>query len=113
MGIPQIQQALAEFTDTRIMTALDNSSPVRWIIGGVSTVAISRLDNILKTYGPLLRSLGVLDDTGNLILTVVEQFVNSAFDKQPTVRMPLLGIPFTFNKEDGTALIDCLKKYGG
>ena len=113
MGIQQTQQAVAEFVDTRIMTALDKSSPVRWMIGGASTLAISRLDNILKTYAPILKSLGVLDETGNLILTVVERFVSSAFEKQSSVTMPILGIPFTFNADDGRALIDCLKRYGG
>lgn len=113
IGIPKVQQALAEWTDTRVMTALDSTSPMRWILGGVSTIALARIDNLIKTYGPILKSLGVLDETGNLVLEVVTQFVNSAFQRQSVVRMPILGVPFNFNVDDGTALIECLKRYGG
>ena len=113
MSIQNVQQALAEWMDQRVMTALDSSSPIRWIIGGASTVGLARLDSVIKVYSPLLKSIGILDETGHLILDVFETFVRSAFEKQSIVRMPILGVPFAFNEEDGTALIACLKKYGG
>lgn len=108
----KVQMALADFLDQRVLTALDQTSPYRWILGGASTIALSRVENLIKTYSPLLKSLGVLDETGNIILNVVETFVTSAFQKQSSVKLPILGIPFTFTKDDGEALITLLKQYG-
>lgn len=111
--LSKVQSALAEWMDNRVMSALDTTSPARWMLGGVSSLALANLQNVIRTYAPLLKSLGVLDETGNLVLTVVEAFVNNAFQKQGIVKMPLLGIPFTFNADDGQALIECLKRHGG
>lgn len=108
----RVQLALADFLDQRVLTALDSSSPYRWILGGASTLALSKIQNLLNTYSPMLKSLGILDDTGNLVLEVVETFINSAFQKQANVKLPILGIPFNFNKEDGDILISLLKQYG-
>lgn len=108
----RLQLALADFIDQRVITALDTGSPYRWLFGGASTIALSQVQNLIKHYTPILKTLGIIDDKGKIILEVVETFLNSAFEKQSNLRFPILGIPFNFNKEDGDALISLLKQYG-
>lgn len=109
-----VQLAMADFIDNRIMSAVgDNNTALKWIIGGVSTVGLARMKDIVQHYRPLLHSLGFIDDDGNFLIQVIEQFINAAFQKQETLRMPLLGVPFRFDRSDGQYLIEALKRHGG
>ena len=112
MNMDKVPLALADFLDQRVMTALDSNSPYRWIIGGASTLVLSRFQEIVKTYTPILRALGLLDENGRLMIEIVERFITSAFDKQPNMRLPIMGVPFNFNKDDGQVLIELLKQRG-
>lgn len=113
MDMNKVPLALADFLDQRVLTALDSNSPHRWIIGGVSTIALTRFDSLIKTYMPILKGFGLVDETGCLVVDVVETFIRSAFDKQPNVRFPIMGIPFNFNREDGEAFLQILRQRGG
>lgn len=113
MDMSQVPQALADFLDQRVLTALPDASPYRWIIGGASTIVLAKFSNLVKAYAPLLKTLGILDANGLLVIEMVEQFLNSAFEKQQTLRLPLIGVPFKFDKSDGQYLIEALKRHGG
>lgn len=113
MDMGRVPSALADFLDQRVLTALDANSPYRWLIGGASAIALSRFDTLIKSYMPILKGMGLIDEAGNLVIDVVETFIQSAFDKQPNVKFPIVGIPFNFNREDGDALIQILKQRGG
>lgn len=113
MDMSKVPAALADFLDQRVLTALPDGSPYKWVIGGASTIALSNFSNLVKNYAPLLKTLGILDSNGFLIVEMVEQFLNSAFEKQQVLKLPLLGIPFNFNSEDGKYLVEALKRHGG
>ena len=109
-----VQLALADFVDNKVLPAIsDDNSAVRWMIGGVSTVGLARMKDLIHTYRPLLLAMRFLDADGNFVLDVIERFLNSAFDRQETLRIPLLGVPFRFDRTDGSYLIEALKRYGG
>ena len=114
IGQSGVRSALAEFIDQRIMPANPaDKSWLKWAIGGASTVALARLDKIVDGHFPLLTSIGLVDESKNLNIEATETFVKSAFDKQETVSMPVMGVKITLDKQDGDALIALLKQYGG
>lgn len=109
-----VQAALADFVDQRVLAAIGNdNSLLKWAIGGASTVTLARFDKIVEGYLPLLAGLGLVDESKNLNIEATETFVKNAFDKQATVSLPVMGVPITFDKQDGDALIALLRKYGG
>ncbi len=109
-----VQMALADFVDNRVLPAIsEDNSAIRWMIGGVSTVGLARMKDLIHTYRPLLSAMGFIDVDGNFVLDVIERFLNSAFDKQASLRMPLLGVPFKFDRSDGNYLVEALRRYGG
>ena len=108
-----VQAALADFVDQRVLAAIGNdNSLLKWAIGGASTVTLARFDKIVEGYLPLA-GLGLVVESKNLNIEATETFVKNAFDKQATVSLPVMGVPITFDKQDGDALIALLKKYGG
>ena len=114
IGISGVQTALAEFIDQRIMTAIgDDKSMIKWLIGGASTLFLGNIDKTISHYAPMLKSIGIMDESGNMDIDKAETFVNSAFAKQQTVRVPIMGVPITFDLSDGDALIAILKKEAG
>ena len=114
IGISGVQVALAEFIDQRILPAISNdNSALKWLIGGASTLFLGNIDKAASHYAPMLKSIGIMDESGNLDIDKAETFVNSAFAKQQTVRVPMMGVPITFDKSDGDALIAILKKQAG
>ena len=110
MDMSKVPMALADFLDNRVLTALPDNSPYRWVLGGASTIVLTRFSNLVQTYMPMLKALGVLDETGGLVIEMVEKFLTSAFEKQQTLRVPLLGVPFNFDKSDGQYLIEALRR---
>ena len=52
-----------------------------------------------------------MDQSKNLNTDAVKLFINSAFEKQPTVKINLMGVPFKFDVEDGKALIEIMARY--
>ena len=114
LGTSGVQSALADFIDQRIMTAIGDDNPLmKWLIGGASTPLLTRFDKIVSNYAPILKSIGVIDENGNLDIETVEKFLNSAFSKQDSVQVPFMGVPITFDKSDGDALIAILKRQAG
>ncbi|MCZ4065745.1 hypothetical protein NB636_07865 [Oxalobacter aliiformigenes] len=114
IGMSSVQAALADFIDQRVLSAIgDDNSLLKWAIGGASTVALARFDKMVAGYIPMLTGLGLMDESKNLNIEATEAFVKSAFEKQATVSLPVMGVPITFDKQDGDALVTLLKKYGG
>ena len=108
-----VQMALADFIDQRVMPAISSdNSAYRWLIGGASTLFLSRFGSMYEQYKPVLVSFGLLDDSGNIKVEDATKFIYSAFEKQREVKMPLLGLPFTFDKTDGDVFIQILKSKG-
>ncbi|MCM1512593.1 MAG: hypothetical protein NC112_05740 [Oxalobacter formigenes] len=116
IGLSNVPGALADFMDQRVLSGMkENSALMKWALGGVSSVALSRVDKILEKYTPILKPLGVMDEEGNLNIDTAAAFLESAFEKQPEleIQIPVIGGSITFDREDGEALISLLKRYGG
>lgn len=114
IGTSGVQTALAEFVDQRVMPAIgDDNSLVKWLIGGASTLLLTQFDRMIANYAPVLKSIGIMDESGNLDIDKAETFVNSAFGKQDKVRVPFMGVPITFDKSDGDALIRIFREQAG
>ena len=86
---------------------------VKWLIGGASTLLLTQFDRMIANYAPVLKSIGIMDESGNLDIDKAETFVNSAFGKQDKVRVPFMGVPITFDKSDGDALIRIFREQAG
>lgn len=109
-----VQLALADFIDNRVLPAInEDNSALKWMIGGVSAVGLARLNEVVRHYRPLLNTLGFIDEQGNFMIDAIEMFLNASFQKQEILRMPLLGVPFRFDRTDGQYLIEALKRHGG
>lgn len=103
---------LANFLDERMMPALgDDNSFLKWTLAGSSALVLTRLDSIADKYTPILQEFGLMDQSKNLNTDAVKLFINSAFEKQPTVKINLMGVPFKFDVEDGKALIEIMARY--
>lgn len=113
IDIKGVQNALADFIDKRMLTALDKqTASTRWILGGASALFLSRLDKLAEAFTPLFTQMGVVDEDGHYDIDAVEMFLESAFEKQNPVTMPVLGVNFSFDKDDGDALIAMMKERG-
>ena len=111
IGIPAVKESLAEFIDQRVLTAISGDQQMlKWVIGGASALYLTRLDTVVESYAPMLKSLGVMDESGNIDVDAAELFINSAFSKQESVRFPVIGVPITFDKSDGDALLQMMKR---
>ena len=108
-----VKRALTDFVDNKILTAVGENTALKWAIGGVSTIGLARLEEIVQQYRPLMTAMGFIDEAGNFKLQAIEQFLNASFQKQESFSMPLLGVPFRFDKTDGLYLIEALKRHGG
>lgn len=103
---------LANFLDERVMPALgDDKSFLKWALAGSSALILSRVDSIADKYTPILQEFGLMDQSKNLNTDAVRLFINSAFEKQPTVKINLMGIPFKFDPDDGKAFIEIMSRY--
>ncbi len=114
IGISAVKESLAEFIDQRVLAAISGDQQMlKWIIGGASALYLTRLDKVVESYAPMLKSIGVMDESRNIDIGAAELFINSAFSKQESVRLPVLGVPITFDKSDGDALIQIMKRRAG
>ncbi len=55
----------------------------------------------------MLKTMGLVNDKNQLDIELTKGFINSAFDKSGNITM----FGFTFDKNDGEALIGILDKY--
>lgn len=108
--ITDVQDALADFIDQRVLSEIGDSSVAKWMFGGASALLLTKLESMVDDYAPVLKSMGILTEDKEIDLGATEVFINSAFDKQEVVKMPLFGITFSFDKSDGDALITALKR---
>lgn len=105
--------AIIEFADKQIMPAMPEHSLSGWIFGGISTIGSVIADKLITQYKEPMKQLGFVDDNMNVDLKQVKLFINTAFEKTPKVSMTIIGIPLSFDKTDGDALISILEKYDG
>ena len=66
---------------------------------------------MLKKYFPILQELRIMDEANNVDINKVKLFLDSAFNKQPILTVPILSIPFKFDESGGKALVDILNRY--
>ncbi len=52
-----------------------------------------------------------MDEANNVDINKVKLFLDSAFNKQPILTVPILSIPFKFDESGGKALVDILNRY--
>ena len=105
--------AIIEFADKQIMPAMPENSLSSWIFGGISTLGSVIADKLITQYKEPMKQLGIIDDKMNVDTKQVKLFINTAFEKTPKVSLTIVGIPISFDKTDGDALIALLEKYDG
>lgn len=104
--IEQLQVILAKFLDERVLTAVpEDNSLLKWSLAGSSVLILNRVDD----YTPILKQLGIINNSNLLDPEKVKVFITKAFEKQPEVKINLLGVPFIFNKEDGEYLLTLIR----
>ena len=107
-----VQGALANFLDERVLTAIpEDKSFIKWALSGSSVLVLNNLQDMLKKYSSILQEFGIMDESNNVDIDKVKLFLDSAFNKQPILTVPILSIPFKFDESDGKALVDILNRY--
>lgn len=103
---------LANFIDERIMPAIpEDRSFIRWGLGGASVLVLTRVDDIVQKYAPILKEFGLMNESNLLDTEKVKLFIDTAFQKQSEVKINLMGIPFKFDASDGQALLEIMERY--
>lgn len=98
---------LAKFLDERVIPAIpEDNSLLKWSLAGSSVLVLNRLDS----YTPLLKQLGIINESNLIEPEKVNLFIDNAFNKQPEVKVNLLGVPFTFDKSDGEYLLTIINQ---
>lgn len=96
-----LRPILITFLDERILPHVE-SSLVKWSLAGLVP---QYLDN-----KQLLESLGLVHND-QIDIAKVREFLSNAFDKEPTLKIEVLGLKFMFTKDDGEALVHIMEKY--
>ena len=105
ISLTKLQNVVPEFIDSRLM--LSAPLAMKWILGGSTFILLKRADDILNQYTPMLKTMGLVNDKNQLDIELTKGFINSAFAKSGNITM----FGFTFDKNDGEALIGILDKY--
>lgn len=105
ISLTKLQNVVPEFIDSRLMPSAPPA--MKWILGGSTFILLKRADDILNQYTPMLKTMGLVNDKNQLDIDLTQGFINSAFAKSDNITM----FGFTFDKNDGEALIGILDKY--
>lgn len=105
ISLSKVSQVLPEFVDTRLMPSAP--STMKWVLGGGTFLVLHQADTLIGKYLPMLKQVGIVDESNRLDIDVAKGFINSAFDKSGTVEY----LGFKFDKSDGEALINIMEKY--
>ena len=105
ISLSKITQVLPEFVDTRLMPSAP--STMKWLLGGSTFLILHQADTLIGKYLPMLKQVGIVDESNKLDIEVASGFINSAFDKSGAVEY----MGFKFDKSDGEALINIMEKY--
>lgn len=112
IGLDKVKNIGAIFLDERIIPAIgDDNSLLKWGISGVAPLVLARSDTMLNSYIPTLQLLGIVDDSNHIDTEALKTFIDNAFDKQPTVRINIMNVPFKFNIDDGKALLQIIDRF--
>lgn len=108
VSLDQIKRGAARYLDEEFTKKL--SGWQRWVIGAAGAMMLENLDASLLAFKdhPLVKSLGVMDEAGNVDLDRVYSYVMTEAKKGPvTFTAPLLG-PVTLNERDVEKLYTCI-----
>lgn len=105
ISLSKISQVLPEFVDTRLMPSAP--STMKWVLGGGTFLILHQADALIQKYLPMLKQVGIVDESNKLDIEVASGFINSAFDKSGSVEY----MGFKFDKSDGEALVNIMEKY--
>jgi hypothetical protein len=109
-----IKAVLANFLDERVIPAIPQENTlIRWGLTGSASLVLTQTDRMIEQYAPLLKTFGILNEENLLDTEKVKLFIDTAFQKEPEVRINIMGIPFRFSLDDGKALLEIIKRYEG
>lgn len=112
LRVEEIKAIIGDFLDERILPAAGNSSNLlKWAIAGSSVLALNRFDLLFNKNQGILKDLGILDESNSLVPENIKLFLDTAFSKQSTIEISLLGTAFTLDKSDGDALLAIINRY--
>ena len=105
ISLNKFQQVFIEFVDQRLIPSAPPT--MKWLLGGTSFLILRQADSMINEYLPILRSLGLVNENGQLDVELVRGFLSSAFSKSEKITFK--GI--TFDAQEGEALIAIMEKY--
>lgn len=112
ISLHKMKSILGTLMDQRVMPLIQETNSTKsWLLGGASALVLMNLENAIKDYIPTLQQVGIMDSELNINYESTKTFLDNAFRTQPTVRMDLWGIPITFDKSDGEALLKLMSQY--
>lgn len=102
-------------------------SLAEWLFGGALALLSPIIRQQILRYADLLKSLGIMNDVGDVDISALENFMNGAFAKTPTLRInpkDLLNFKFdnplvnqflqgemVFTREEANEFINLLKSH--
>lgn len=106
--IEQIKRGAARYLDEEFTKKITGWQ--RWVIGAGGAMALENLDAMLPSLRahPVVKALGIFDETGTVDLDRVYAYVRAEAQKGPvTFSTPLLGA-VTLNSQDVEKLYNCI-----
>ena len=105
ISLNKLQNIIPEFVDERLIPSAPPA--IKWLLGGSTYLVLSKIDELIKQYSPLLKQFDLINEKNQLNIERAKGFINSAFNKSGQVTL----YGFTFNFSDGEFLVNLLEKY--
>ena len=105
ISLSKLQNVIPEFVDERLIPSAPPT--IKWLLGGSTYLVLSKMDELIKQYSPLLKQFDLINEKNQLNIDRTKGFINSAFNKSGQVTL----YGFTFNSSDGEFLVNLLEKY--
>jgi hypothetical protein len=105
VNVSKLQNVIPEFIDSQLMPSAP--SEMKWILGGATFLILQKADVMVNEYVPLGKKLGLVNENNQIDTQLLRGFFNSAFNKSG--RLTKFG--FTFDKNDGEALVNIMERY--
>lgn len=127
MTVKDFLVVMASFLESNLGPGLEShlGSFAPWVMGGVMAGVSRDVAQKINENADILKMMGIMDQTGNISVEGVEEFLSGAFAKSPELRIDpkqLLGLKFdnplikglldgeiVFRKEEAQELISMLK----
>ena len=112
INLNNLQSAIALFVDTQVIPNLPAEKTItKFIFAGSSAVMARTANNVITPYIPILKGFGLVNDHNQLDTQLVKLFLDSGFQKEPNLQVPVLGMTINFTQEDGKALLEILETF--